>query len=232
MGRVFDRTGFKGDTTLIKMHTGYQVDGADKRAAYEISVGDARNRKHGVIYITRKLVYHGFQFFNDREGHSLLVLFHDKTGKELYGAHVPLQSLKQKDGSYLYITGTKEGPGFLAYPQEPLQPLYALQVTYVPTQRKEREGDTVFRAWPFRQEPPKPGEKPFTEGTVRIGEQFKIGDNYLSVSEVRYWVMMSVRYEPGKPVVLTSLWVGLGGMIITFIGRMMRGGNQRSANSL
>jgi hypothetical protein len=33
---------------------------------------------------------------------------------------------------------------------------------------------------------------------------------------------MNVRYEPGKPIVLTSLWVALGGLIITFIGRMQK----------
>jgi len=39
---------------------------------------------------------------------------------------------------------------------------------------------------------------------------------------------MIVRYEPGKPIVLTSLWVGLAGMIITTAGRMMR--SSRSGN--
>ncbi len=33
---------------------------------------------------------------------------------------------------------------------------------------------------------------------------------------------MNVRYEPGKPIVLASLWVGFAGMLITTIGRMMR----------
>jgi hypothetical protein len=49
-----------------------------------------------------------------------------------------------------------------------------------------------------------------------------VGRYYLEAKEVRYWVGMNVRYEPGKPIVLTSLWVGLGGMILTFIGRMRR----------
>jgi hypothetical protein len=44
----------------------------------------------------------------------------------------------------------------------------------------------------------------------------------LSVKEIRYWAGMRVAYEPGKPVVLTSLWIGLAGMIITTIGRMFR----------
>jgi hypothetical protein len=151
-----------------------------------------------------------------------LILFHDKTGKELYGLHVPLQSLKQKEGSYLYTTGTKDAPGSLAYPQEPLKPLYALQVAYIPTQLKERAGDLAIQAWPFQHEHSKQREKPLAEGKVRIGEKLKVGDHYLSVAEVRYWVRMSVRYEPGKPIVLASLWVGLGGMIITFFGRMRK----------
>ena len=65
-------------------------------------------------------------------------------------------------------------------------------------------------------------EKPIAEGKAAIGEKFTAGDYSLSPKEIRYWVGMRVRYEPGKPIVLTSLWVGFGGMVITFIGRMRR----------
>lgn len=246
-GRFFDLAKIKGKTTLIKMHRDYNIDRQNKRAAYEIEVGEGRFKKQGIIYITKKLVYNGFQYFNDREGYSLLIMYYDRFGRELYGAHVPLQSLKQtspqrpdakplqsmkqEDESFLYTTGTKEGPGSFPYPQEPLEPEYALQVTYVPTQLKERAGDAVFKVWPFQHEPPEPGVKPIAEGKVRIGERFKVDDHYLSVAEVRYWVMMSVRHEPGKPIVLTSLWVGLAGLIITFIGRMVKRSPQPSAVS-
>ncbi len=225
-GRFFDIATFRGETTLLRMHANYQIDGQNKRAAYEIEVGRGRSKKQGIIYVTKKLVHKGFQFINDREGYSLLILLHDRKGKELYGAHIPLQSLKQKNDTYLYTTGTREGPGSLAYPQEPLTPLYALQTAYVPSQWEERDGDVVFQVWPFQHEPPKAGSKPFTEGKIRVGERFRVGDHYLSIGEVRYWVIMSVRYEPGKPIVLTSLWIGLSGMIITFIGRLIRDRNQ------
>ena len=33
---------------------------------------------------------------------------------------------------------------------------------------------------------------------------------------------MIVRYDPGKPFVLASLWVGLLGMVITFVGRIVK----------
>jgi hypothetical protein len=231
MGRFFDIAKFGGETTLIKMHRDYTIDGQNKGAAYEIEVGSGRNNERGILYITKKFLYDQFQFMNDREGYSLLIKLYDRSGRELYGAHVPLQSLKQKDDKYLYTTGSRDGPGSIPYPQEPLQPLYDLQVAYIPTQLKQRAGDTVFQAWPYRPEPPLAGEKPIAEHTVRIGERFKVGAYYLSAEEVRYWVMMMVRYEPGKPIVLASLWVGLSGMIITFIGRLIRGGNQMSANS-
>src|SRR5512146_436446 len=39
-GRFFSLAKLKGETTLVRMHTGYKVDGSDKRAAYEISVGE------------------------------------------------------------------------------------------------------------------------------------------------------------------------------------------------
>ena len=65
--------------------------------------------------------------------------------------------------------------------------------------------------------------KLMAEGRAPIGKKVKTGDYYLSVKEVRYWVGMNVRYEPGKLIVLVSLWVGLSGMVITFIGRMRKG---------
>lgn len=75
---------------------------------------------------------------------------------------------------------------------------------------------------PLDTEEMKQAEKPIAEGKAEIGKKIKAGDYYLSAQEVRYWVGMTVRHEPGKPIVLASLGLGLGGMIITFIGRIRR----------
>lgn len=221
-GRFFDFSRLKGETTLIKMHTGYKVDGNDKRAAYEIAVGEEGRREQGVIYITKSLGHSGFTYFNDREGYSVLVILYDRYGRELYGAHLPLQSLKQQDGTYLYITGTRHGPGSLPFPQEPLTPLFALQVAYIPAQDKERTGEAVFDVRSLDEDRSGPAEVALAEGKIPVGERIKAGDYYLSVKEIRYWAAMTVRYEPGKPIVLASFWVGLGGVITTYFGRLMR----------
>jgi cytochrome c biogenesis protein ResB len=222
-GRYFRFSKLKGETTLIRMHTGYRVGSEDKRAAYEIEVGERGSKKRGVIYITQSLDHKGFTYFNEKEGYSLLIMLYDGQGRELYGAHVPLQSLKQKDKSYLYTTGTKQGPGSFPFPQEPLQPFMDLQIGYKPSRLKERGGEAFFQVW-RRGEETVPGqrEKPLAEGKAAMGERFKTGDHYLEAKEVRYWVGMRVRYEPGKPIVLTSLWVGLGGVVLTFIGRLRK----------
>ena len=57
----------------------------------------------------------------------------------------------------------------------------------------------------------------------KLGEKFKFGNYELFVPEVRYWVAISVSNNPGKPFVLASLCMGLTGMIITTVGRMLRG---------
>lgn len=222
-GRYFDFRRLKGETTLKKMHRDYRVEREDKRAAYEIAVGEGSSRKQGIIYITKSLEHQGFSYFNDREGYSLLVMLYDRAGRVLYGAHIPLQSLRQKDESYLYTTGTKEGPGSLPFPQTPLKPRFALQVAYKPSKLKERGGEAFFTVWPLQKGISSKGEKPLADGKVTVGEKFSAGDYYLAVAEVRYWVGMKVFYEPGKPIVLTSLWAGLAGMVIAFIGRVRRG---------
>jgi len=168
------------------------------------------------------LEYNGFRYFNDKEGYSLVTVLTDKQGKELYAACIPLQSLPQKDSSHLYTTGTKEGPGSLAFPQAPLPPLFNLQVAYRTDPKKERAGDAFFRVGQLPMAVARQGQKTPTEGTVAIGAKFDAGDYYLSAKEVRYWVGMNVRYDPGQPIVLWSLWVGLAGMVITTIGRIRR----------
>lgn len=220
-GRYFDVSKLKGQITLVRMHRGYNVDGADKQVAYEVAVGEGRLKKQGFIYATQKLHHDGFDYFRDREGYSLLIILYDQHGRELYGAHVPFQSLKQKDGSYVYATGTKEGPGASPFPQDPLKPLFGLQVAYRPSLLKDREraGDAYFRMLPLQGDSVGTGADPVAEGKAAIGSRTKVGNYFLEAKEVRYWVAMNVRYEPGKPIVLSSLCVGLGGMILTFIGR-------------
>ncbi|MEK6744925.1 MAG: hypothetical protein AABZ15_15010 [Nitrospirota bacterium] len=228
-GRFFDFEKLKGETTLIKMHTGYQVEETDKRAAYEIAVGEGAAKKQGVVYITKNLEHDGFRYFNDREGYSVAIFLYDKKGAELYGAFVPLQSFKQKDDKgndvYLYTTGTKESPGSFPYPQEPQKPLFSLQVTYRPSalKFKERNGEAFLQVWPLATPESVQGDKTLAYGKLPIGGKLEAGDHYLMATEVRYWVAMSVRHEPGLPIVLTSLWVGLTGMTITFIGRLRKG---------
>jgi len=60
------------------------------------------------------------------------------------------------------------------------------------------------------------------EGEVSVGDKFDTGEYGFAIEEVRYWVSMDVKHEPGQPFVLASRWVSLGGMVITMIGRMKR----------
>ncbi len=230
-GRLFSFSKLKGETALVKMHRGYKVNGEDKQVAYEVAIGEGRAKKQGIIYITHKLDHDGFSYFREKEGYSLLIILYDKMGRELYGAHVALQSLKQKDDSYLYTTGTMAGPGTLSFPQDVLNPIFALQAAYKPSFLKERhrQGEAIFQTWPLdgandRQ------EMKLLAGKAPIGDKVKVGDYYLSAREVRYWVGMTVRHDPGKPIVLASLWVGLSGMIITFIGRMKKAKGNDNGN--
>jgi hypothetical protein len=206
------------------MHRDYRADGEDKQVAYEVAVGEGRAKKQGMIYVTHKLDNNGFDYFRDKEGYSLLIILYNNLGKELYGAHVPLQSFKEKDESYFYTTGTKEGPGPLPFPQYPLKPLFNLQVAYRPSLLKgrERSGEAYYQVRTLQREYPGPGGHAVAEGKAAIGTRVNMGRHSLEAREVRYWVGMNVRYEPGKPIVLTSLWVALGGMILTFIGRMRK----------
>jgi hypothetical protein len=222
-GRFFNISRLKGETTLIKMHTKYKVEGDDKRAAYEVAVGEGISKKKGILYITKNFDYNGFNYLPDKEGYSVLTVLYDKQGRELFGAYVPLQSIKQKNNTYLYTTGTKEDPGNFPFPQAPEKTLLALQLAYRPSALKEREGEVFYQVWPLATGEVRPAEKMIAEGKAAVGDRFDAGDYYLSVKEVRYWVSMRVNYEPGQPIVLGSLWVGLGGMVITFIGRLRRG---------
>lgn len=224
-GRFFDFARLKGQTTLVKMYKGYIISGEEKQVAYDVAVGEKSSTTRGIIYITHKLHHSGIDYFRDREGYSLLIVLHDKQGREFYGAHIPLQSLKKKDDTYLYSTGTKNGPINIPFPQNSYEPLFSLQVVYEPSILQERKGNAFFSLTPLRSNNPAAEDKSLAEGKAAIGDRIRMGEYYLEAREVRYWVVMSVRYEPGKPIVLASLWFGLGGMLMTFIGRIRRGGS-------
>lgn len=226
-GRFFSFARLRGETALIKMHAGYKVSGEDKRVAYEVAVGEANNRTQGIIYITHKLTHRGVDYFNDREGYSLLIMLSDKKGQELYGAHVPLQSIVLGKDRVEYSTGYKDNGGVIKkevipFPAPPERTLFALKTEYLPSKQKERAGDVLYQVFPLDEKGNPVRDKALAEGKAAIGKKFKVGDHFVEVKEVRYWVGMMVRYEPGKPIVLTSLWVGLAGMIITTIGRTVR----------
>ncbi len=225
-GRYFSFSRLKGETSLLKMHTGYKVSGEDKRAAYEVTVGEEKDRTKGIIYITHKLTHRGVDYFNDREGYSLLLMLSDRGGQELYGAHVPLQSIVLGKDRFEYSTGYRDyekkqiKKDVIPFPSPPEKILYAVKMEYVPSKFKERSGSVLYQVFPLDEKGLPQRDKPLAEGKAAIGEGFVVGDKLFEVKEVRYWVGMMVRYEPGKPIVLTSLWIGLAGMIITTIGRM------------
>ena len=223
-GRFFSFSRIKGETALNKMSTGFKVDGADKRVAYDVTVGEEPFKKQGLIYITHKLSHQGFDYFNDKEGYALQVSLEDKSGRYLYGVSIPLQSIRNKDQSFQYTTGFKEAgivkPSVIPFPLD--KPLFALRVGYNPSKLKERAGDFIYELTALDKQGMPKDEAPFVNGKSPIGAPFVTGEYVLTANEVRYWVAILVRYEPGKPIVLTSLWVGLAGMIITTLGRMFR----------
>lgn len=225
-GRYFSFTRFKGETTLVKMHAGYTIDGKDKRAAYEVSVGEENKKCKGMIYVTHKLTCDGFDYFNDKEGYTLLVTLSDRNGAVLYGGYLPLQSIPQKDQSVIYSTGYKEGVEVkqepVPFPHPPEKPIFAMQALYEPSKLQERAGVAKFVLFPINDKGEAKFDKPYAEGNAIIGDTFTAGDYVLSGQEVRYWVGMMVRHEPGKPTVLFSLCMGLVGMIITTIGRIYK----------
>lgn len=225
-GRFFRFSSLPGETSLVKMHAGYKISGADKRAAYEVAVGQEGTKQQGIIYITHKLTHNGVDYFNDREGYSLLLTLADKQGQILYGAHLPLQSIPQKDGGFQYATGYKDADtvklSLVPFPGPPEKPRVAMQVIYQPSKIKERGGDALFKIFALDKNGEWADEKLIVDGKAPIGQSLPAGDIVLSAKEVRYWVSMNVRYEPGKPVILASLWVGLAGMIITTLARMFR----------
>jgi hypothetical protein len=218
-GRFFDPARLRGETTLVKMHTNFKIDGDNKRAAYEIEVGEGAARERRIIYITEYFDHDGVRFFCLKEGYSVLVVMSDKGGRERYGVHVPLQSLRQADGSYLYSTGTSSAAGGFPFPQPPEHPSVELQLTLWPG-TVERTGQVLFQVRPLGAEGGPVAER---KSMVPVGGQADAGEFVLSPREIRYWVAMDVRYDPGLTVALASLCFGLAGMVVTFVGRLRQG---------
>lgn len=221
-GLFFKYSKFKGETSLIKVDTDFKVDGLDKRAGYQISVGEGSLKKNEIIYVTKHLDYNGFKYFPDKIGYSLLLVLYDRQGKELYGAYVPLQTFMLKNNTYLNTSGSKEGPGSFWFPQKPDKPLLDIQAAYRPDPKKDRAGEVDFQVRPHAGENAGHGERAPAEGKAAVGAKFAVGNYSLSAKEVHYWAGMRVVYEPGQPIVLTSMWAGLGGLIVTFYGRLRK----------
>lgn len=221
-GRFFSFSRIKGETSLIRVHLGYRVGNEDKRTAYEINVGDGKDKETGVIYVTNNLSHKGFSYYPEVEGHSLFVMVSDAGGRDIYGAHVPLQSLKQKDGTFVYATGTKNGAGPFPFPQQQIQPFMGLLLGFVPSGKNDRSGSVYYKVYPLMGADLRIASEPIVEGNARIGRSFSAFNHGLSVREIRYWVTMTVRHEPGKPFVLFSLCSCLVGMTITTVGRLLK----------
>lgn len=219
-GRLFDPGRLRGEATLVRMHPRYTVDGEEKRAAYEIAVGDEGARATGTIYVTQDLEHRRVRYLCAKEGYSVLVVLSDAEGREVYGAHVPLQSLRQPAGGFLYATGSPRGPEPFAFPPPPEAPVGELLVTYRPSTVEERAGEVDFRMAPLGADGGAGAER---SGRVAVGGTFRAGSFALSPREIRYWVGMDVRYDPGLPAILASLCAGLLGMVVTFVGRIRQG---------
>jgi len=171
-GRFFSFLRVRGETKLIQVHHGYKVGNENKRAAYEIEVGDGGDKKTGIIYVTHNLTHKGFTYYPEVEGYSLFVMLADASGKDIYGAHVPLQSLKQKDGSFMYVTGSKEGASPFPFPQEHIQPFMGLLLGFVPSAAMDRSGLVSYKAYPIIGDNFKIADKPLLEGQVKSGDSF------------------------------------------------------------
>jgi hypothetical protein len=270
-GRFFNFARLQGETTLLKMHRDYKVDGQDKRAAYEIRVTERDTVTDATIYVTQNLDRDGVRFLVTKEGYSIGVVLLDRQRRPLYSAMVPLQSLPQGPGTILYTTGSSKEPGAFPFPPPPQQAALLLQVTYVPDARQDRVGKVEFATWPPGTGAESPGgtapaaqagakasqaagsgsahsDQPLPPGAVHppggaappasatdpgqrtgmvaVGATFESGDHLLEASEVRYWVGMTLRRDPGLTLILASLWAGLAGMTMTFVGRIMQDGKR------
>lgn len=222
-GRLFEPAVLKGELTLVRMHTNYKVNGENKRAAYELELRDGAHQQRSVIYPTEYLSFEGIRFFSLKEGYSVLVVLSEPGGAPSGGGHVPLQSIRQPDGGYLYSTGSAKEPGSFGFP--PDRPRLDLEVNYWPG-LEERTGKLRLQARPVG--PSGPEGVPQVK-MVSVGERAELAGAGLEPREIRYWVGLSVRYDPGLNVILTSLCLAFVGTTLTFVGRIRQGGPGRRA---
>ncbi|MDP2277915.1 MAG: hypothetical protein Q8K51_06810, partial [Nitrospirota bacterium] len=115
---------------------------------------------------------------------------------------------------------TANAPDSIPFPQEPMNPVFRIQTIYHPNLKIAKGGDVTFRVWRFSEHHSEKGEEIFS-GRAAMGEKVKAGDYYLSMNEVRYWASMDIRHNPGLSLILTSLWIGLGGIILTTVARLI-----------
>jgi cytochrome c biogenesis protein ResB len=217
-GRFFDPSTLRGETTLLRVHRDYKVEGQNKRVAYEIAVSDGDALLRRVIYVTEFLDVEGVRYFCQKEGYSVLLVMSEADGREIYGVHVPLQAMPMKDRGFVYATGSRTAMEPIPFP--PDRPRAALQLRFRPSTVADREGEVTFDVWPIQ-----PDGKPGAPhgGTVVVGAELALGGLRFSPREVRYWVGMNVRYDPGIWVILSSLTLGLTGVVLTFVGRLRQG---------
>jgi len=219
-GRLFTFGRLRGETTLVRMHRDFRIGDENKRAAYEIAVGEGAAKTRSIIYVTEYFDAGGVRYFCSKEGYSVLVVMYEPGGREVYGAHVPLQSLVQPAGGYLYASGSATGPGSFPFPQPPEHPRAELLLRFRPNAVVDRAGDVTFQVAPLGGVVAPAIER---TGTVAVGARFDAGDFLLEPREIRYWVGIDVRYDPGLNVSLGSLVSGLVGMVLILVGRLRQG---------
>lgn len=233
MGRFFQIRKLRelGELYFHKIHIPYIEEGKDRGVANEIALGEnVQNGGKRIIYVTSPLKYKGFEFYRvDQDGYSPLFVLRDRQGKVLYGAYVPLQSIEQQDGTYLYRSGTAEAPESFNFPQEPELPkVFRLQTVYYPDKAKRTTGEVSFQVWGVRPHARKSsGEsRELFKGKAAFGERVRAGDYFLSMDEVRYWTSMNVVYRPGLNIIFGSFWIIFGGLILNLVLKTMKSRNK------
>jgi hypothetical protein len=134
----------------------------------------------------------------------------------------------QPGGSYLYATGSAAGPSSFPFPQPPEHPRAELLLRLRPNTVVDRAGDVTFQVAPLGGVVAPAIER---TGTVPVGGRFDAGEIVLEPREIRYWVGIDVRYDPGLSVSLGSLVSGLAGMVLILVGRLRQGPRKRAAKA-
>ena len=207
-----------GELYLHKLHIDYSADGKKRGVANELAVGeDVQTGRMRIIYVTRPLNYKGFEFYRvENDGYSPLFVLRDRRGMELHGNYAPLQSIKQKDGTFIYRSGSAAAPGSFNFPQDASLPaVFKLQAEYHPDKIKKTAGEVSFQVWGIKPGAPEEASEELFKGKAAFGERVKVGDYFLSMDEVHYWTTINVHYSPGLTLIFGSFWIAFGGLILT-----------------